>query len=681
VKFFLKATVVVVLAFAVAGCTSYQQIVSSPDDVESRSGADTVGGPSVEETRTATQRAEVTPATPRYRPGVESNLREEPIGSESRNHSRKHKNAQQTLDEALEFLKTSQEFWGKGDFENGIAALDQAYELVLKAETNGDPKLVQQKEDIRFMICKRMLEIYASRHTVAKGNHNAIPMVMNTYVQREIKLFQGLERKFFLASYKRSGKYRPEIVKALEEAGLPTALSWLPLIESGFKVKALSRARALGLWQFIPSTGYKYGLKRDEWIDERMDVTKSTQGAIAYMKELHDMFGDWMTVLAAYNCGEARVLRVIRNQNVNYLDNFWDLFDKLPYETARYVPRYLASLHIIKNPKKYGFDLPKVDPPEVYERVTVAKRMRLKDVAKTTGISSANLQALNPELRYQVTPPRSYALKVPMDQGPLLVSSLDKIPEWTAPARTYTYHRVRRGETLSHIAARHGTSASAIARANNISTRSIIRVGQRLKVPTKHYKPTYTSSKGKKTAYKDKSGKTIHRVQRGDSLWLLARRYDTNIKEIMRLNNLKSTRLHIGQKLVISAGTEVVEAPADAKKYRVKRGDSPYTIAQKHKMSLQQFLRINDLTPRSRIYPGQVLLVTPRGGEVTERSGGDVAEGTVATATKQYRVKRGDSPDKIARKHKMSLERFLHINDLTRRSKIYPGQVLLVEVR
>jgi membrane-bound lytic murein transglycosylase D len=155
----------------------------------------------------------------------------------------------------------------------------------------------------------------------------------------------------------------------------------------------------------------------------------------------------------------------------------------------------------------------------------------------------------------------------------------------------------------------------------------------------------------------------------------LARRYDTNIKEIMRLNNLKSTQLHIGQKLVISAGTEAVETVTDATKYRVKRGDSPYTIAAQHKMSLQRFLRINNLTPRSKIYPGQMVLVTPRGGEVAESS---VA---TTTATKQYRVKRGDSPDKIARKHNMSLQRFLQMNDLTRRSKIYPGQVLMVEVR
>jgi membrane-bound lytic murein transglycosylase D len=151
------------------------------------------------------------------------------------------------------------------------------------------------------------------------------------------------------------------ILEKLEAAGLPAELSWLPLIESGFKVKALSRARALGLWQFIPSTGYKFGLKRDQYIDERIDFEKSSDAAIAYLKELHNIFGDWSTVLAAYNCGEGRVLRVIRTQNINYLDDFWDLFGRLPFETARYVPRFLAAApvaqgieHRIPNPCAAG---------------------------------------------------------------------------------------------------------------------------------------------------------------------------------------------------------------------------------------------------------------------------------------------------------------------------------------
>jgi membrane-bound lytic murein transglycosylase D len=236
------------------------------------------------------------------------------------------KTEQAKLDEALEFCRDSQEYWQRGELEKAVDALDQAYLLILDVEPQDDFKLVQEKEDLRFMISKRILEIYASRNIVVNGNHNAIPLDMNRHVKAEIKRFTvGVEKDFFLRSLKRSGRYRPKIVAELKEAGLPEELSWLPLIESGFNVKALSRARALGLWQFIPSTGYKFGLKRDRFIDERMDPDKATRAAIAYLRELHNIFGDWTTVLAAYNCGEGRVLRVIKTQNVNYLDNFWDL--------------------------------------------------------------------------------------------------------------------------------------------------------------------------------------------------------------------------------------------------------------------------------------------------------------------------------------------------------------------
>ncbi|NVM21487.1 MAG: LysM peptidoglycan-binding domain-containing protein [Desulfobacterales bacterium] len=514
--------------------------------------------------------------------------------------------SQQILDEALEFCQASQDFWGQGDLENAFASLDQAYNLILRTNTNENPKLIQQKEDIRFMICKRMLEIYASRHTVANGNHDAIPTVMNRHVEREIKLFQGLEREFFLESYKRSGTYRHEILKALAAAGLPRELSWLPLIESGFKIKALSRARALGLWQFIPSTGYKFGLKRDQWIDERMDPKKATQAAIDYLQELHKIFGDWCTVMAAYNCGEGKVLRVIRNQNINYLDNFWDLFERLPWETARYVPRFLAALAIINNPEKFGFDLKDTDKPLSYETVTISKQSRLKDIAKAIDLPSQSLDSLNPELRYKVTPPTPYELKVPRGKGKILLAKLDEISVYKIPRRLYVYHRVRRGETLSHLALRYRTSVRGIAAANNLRRRHLIRAGQRLRIPTKWKGPIYASAG--KTGGAALSRPLWHRVRRGDSLWLVARRYNTNIRTIMHLNKLKRTRLHIGQVLAIRKGTDEVGSKVSTT-YRVRRGDNPYYIAKRHDMKLERFLRLNNLTPRSRIYPGQVFLV------------------------------------------------------------------------
>jgi len=454
---------------------------------------------------------------------------------------------QELLDTALEFIDASQEFWTEGNLEKANEALDEAYTLVLEVNTDAYPELVQQREDMRFMISKRILEIYASRYTAVNGNHKEIPLTMNKHVEKEIKRFQGREKRFFVESYQRSGRYMEQILADFKEAGLPEELAWLPLIESGFKIRALSRARALGLWQFIPSTGYKFGLKRDNWIDERLNPEKATAAAIAYMKELHNIFGDWTTVLAAYNCGEGRVLKKIRNQKINYLDDFWDLYQQLPRETARYVPRFLATLHILKDPEKYGISLDKIDAPVVYETININKPVQLKTVAKKLGVSSKVLADLNPELRHKVTPDSEYSIKVPAGMGETLLASIDDIPKWYPPKNAYVNHRVKRGETLSVIALRYRTSVKKIVRVNNIRRKHMIRAGQKLKIPLRgsSVKTVYAS--------KDKllpGGKYL--IKKGDSLWLIARKFNTNTKKLKQLNNLQSTRLYVGKYLKIA---------------------------------------------------------------------------------------------------------------------------------
>ncbi len=521
----------------------------------------------------------------------------------------RQKKIQRDLDEALEYCQVAQESWQKGELEHALEALDEAYRFILKVDTEDSPKLTQDKEDLRFLISKRILEIYASRNIVVNGNRGAIPMVMNRHIQTELKRFTtGRDKRFFIESYKRSGRFRPAIVAALQEAGLPEELSWLPLIESGFKTHALSRARALGLWQFIPSTGYKFGLKRDVYIDERLDPQKATKAAIAYLKELHQIFGDWATVLAAYNCGEGRVLRIIRSQNVNYLDNFWDLYEKLPRETARYVPKFMATLHIVKNPEKYGLTNLKLDTPLEYETVTVHRRVRLKDIARHLATTESELRKLNPELRYKVLPNESYALNVPMGKGNLLLSAIDQIPVTQEPRRAFVYHRVRAGETLSTIARRYRTRVASIMRANKMRRSNFIRIGQRLKIPQRGMVVLRATRPVRRTD----SNATQHIVARGDSLWNIARRYGTTTKKIQAVNNLNHTRLHIGQVLLLpgSGNRQPAQASSEVfKTYRVQAGDSPFAIAQRHNMSLTRFLKINRLTSRTRIYPGQQFYV------------------------------------------------------------------------
>jgi membrane-bound lytic murein transglycosylase D len=465
--------------------------------------------------------------------------------------------------------------------------------------------LIQQKEDLRFMVSKRILEIYASRNIVVNGSHNEIPRVMNKHIQAEIDHFtKGHERQFFIESYRRSGRYRQHILAALKESGLPEELSWLPLIESGFKVKALSRSRALGLWQFIPSTGYKFGLKRDKLIDERMDPMKSTRAAIDYLKELHAIFGDWTTVLAAYNCGEGRVLNVIRRQNVNYLDNFWDLYERLPRETARYVPRFLATLHILDRPEMYGLNLTDVDMPLQFETVTISKQMSLKDVARTIGIAETALYELNPELRYKMSPEERYPLKVPPYKSEVLLAQLDQIPVSKPPKRAYVYHRVRPGESLSLIAKRYRTRVNRIMRANNLSRSNYIVAGKLLKIPQSGYR--YRPPKISMPKY---GNSVVHVVKKGDSLWTIAKKYGTTTKKIQQLNHLSKTALHKGQILTIFEGQKTPPKVEGLNTYRVKSGDSPFLIAKRHNMALKRFLYLNRLWPNDTIYPGQTLYI------------------------------------------------------------------------
>ncbi|PKN70702.1 MAG: lytic transglycosylase [Deltaproteobacteria bacterium HGW-Deltaproteobacteria-12] len=470
---------------------------------------------------------------------------------------------QDMMEKALDLLEVADNYWEKGDVENTLNILDKAYALIL--DTNGDPAVAREKDDLRLLISKRILAAYSSKQTVTNGIASEIPLIMNPDVEKEIRSFQGYERDFFISSYQRSGMYRPIMIRELKKAGIPEELSWLPLVESGFKILALSRARALGLWQFIPSTGYKFGLSRDEWIDERMDVEKSTEAAIAYLKELHGMFGDWLTVLAAYNCGEGRVLRVISRQHINYFDRFWDLYRQLPNETARYVPRFLATLHIIRDPKKYGMNLgADIEKPIAYEFVKVNKIMKLQDIAAKIEVPEETLNLLNSELRYRITPDKEYDLKVPVDYVSKFKLVVAEIPESEKPRlaaaagrgrMVLAKHRVKQGETIASIAKRYKISPSTIASYNNISTKKRLVVGQVLRVPVIQVtrivknKSDVKSSKNRSTLAE---ANQQYKVKKGDTLLNIAKRFDVSVPQLKKMNNLKSNSIRIGQVLKVT---------------------------------------------------------------------------------------------------------------------------------
>jgi membrane-bound lytic murein transglycosylase D len=550
---------------------------------------------------------------------------------------------QEMMEKALDLLEVADKLWEKGDIENTLNTLDEAYALLLAA--NGDVAIAQEKDDLRLLISKRILAVYSAKRTVLSGKNSEIPLTMNSDVEKEIRSFQGRERDIFIAAYQRSGMYRASIIKELKRAGIPEEFFWLPLVESSFKINAYSSARALGLWQFIPSTGTRFGLSRDEWIDERMDVQKSTQAAIAYLKELHRMFGDWLTVLAAYNCGEGRVLRVISMQNINYLDSFWDLYRQLPHETARYVPRFLATLHIVKNPQKYGFDLSTVEKQINFETVKVNKIMKLKDIAEKIGASEEELNFLNSELRQKLTPDHEYGLKLPKEYLEKFNLVANEIPQSEKPRilsfRTvFIKHRVRKGETIASIANKYNVSDSVIISHNKLSSKKKLVQGRKLKIPITRENQGYASSKSRQKNDKIKiasSGR--YKVKKGETLLMISRRFSVSPAQIKKINNLKTGKINAGQTLKLpqnkinpnleneddndnnvkksakkSKINKKVLSASDVdklgtNKYIVTKNDNLHSIAKKNNINIAKLMELNNISISEKIVPGQILVV------------------------------------------------------------------------
>lgn len=545
------------------------------------------------------------------------------------------------MEKALELLEDADKYWDKGDIEKTLSTLDDAYSLLLDA--NGDVTIAQEKDDLRMLIARRILAVYSSKHTVINGKNSEVPLLLNADVEKEIRSFQGFERDNFIAAYQRSGMYRQTIVKELKKAGIPEELFWLPLVESFFKINAYSSARALGLWQFIPSTGYKFGLSRDEWIDERMDVQKSTRAAIAYLKELHGMFGDWLTALAAYNCGEGRVLRVMSRQNINYMDGFWDLYRQLPNETARYVPRFLATLHIVKNPQKYGFDLNGTEKPIDFETVKINKMMKLKDIAEKIEVSEDQLNLLNPELRHKITPDREYVLKLPensVEKFNLVAADIPQTekPRLISSRSNYIKHRVRKGETVNSIARKYGVSASRIISYNKLGKRKLVP-GRRITIPVAGERSYADSKSSQKKSKAEVASSGRYKVKKGETLFMISRRFSVPVDQLKELNNLKTGQINAGQVLKIprnkadadtdneddstksvkksvkksKINKQVLSAKDVDKlgtdKYIVVKNDSLQSIAKKNNTNVSKLMELNNISSNEKIIPGQILVI------------------------------------------------------------------------
>jgi membrane-bound lytic murein transglycosylase D len=411
----------------------------------------------------------------------------------------------------------------------------------------------------------------AVKADLATTEHD-VPIPQNAKVLAAVELLSGRLRDYVQESLLRGSKYLPMIQNVFRAEGLPLDLAYIPVIESGFKTNALSKASAKGPWQFMRPTAQDHGLKTDWYIDERSDPEKATVAAAKYLKTLYRMFnGDWHLVLAAYNGGLGRLQRAMR---VAGADDFWDLADSpkyLPRETREYVPLILAAIIVAKNPAQYGFEYKSVDAI-AYEKVPVPRAVDLRRVAEWTGTTIDEIQALNPELRRWTTPVKypDYEVKVPVGTAEKLTARLSSAP--TSDLGALNWYTVKSGETLAVVARKLRVNRTDLAEANHLSTKSRVRAGQDLIIPrapatlmaaqAERPAPATVASRAiagpAAVAAIATAGRTAenrpvtYRVKRGDTLFSIAQLFDTTVAKLRSLNRLTSSRIAIGDRLTVA---------------------------------------------------------------------------------------------------------------------------------
>ena len=368
----------------------------------------------------------------------------------------------------------------------------------------------------------------------------------NALVQSFINYYQGRGRATMESGLRRSGRYMAMTRKIFKEEGVPQDIAWLGQVESAWSPIARSWAAAVGLWQFIPATGARYGLRQDPWVDERSSFEKATRASARYLKWLADRYaGNWELAMAAYNSGEGRIDKAIARSG--YAD-FWEIYQRglIPTETKNYVPNILATIIIAKNPEKYGFSV-KPEPALAYDMVLVNNSVDLRLAADACESSYEYLQALNPELKRGVTPPGvQHALRVPAGRGKHLQAALTRIPP--DKRSTWRLQTVQGDDTFATIAKRTGVSESSLAAVNG----GELTPGQKVVIPssTGVRNVAAVAPKGAMVAGPAASATRIvaYTVRHGDSLTDIAARYGVSSRDIAALNRVSPyAKLRAGQ--------------------------------------------------------------------------------------------------------------------------------------
>ena len=416
---------------------------------------------------------------------------------------------------------------------------------------------------------------------------------------------------------KRAEPFLFYIVEELEKNDMPIEIALLPIVESAFDPFAYSHGRASGMWQFVPGTGKRFGMKQNWWYDGRRDVIASTEGAIAYLKYLHKFFdGDWLLALAAYNSGEGRVRRAMRNNaRKNKPTDFWSL--DLPKETRAYVPKLLALADIVKRPEHFGVKLYEIENKSVLTKVDIGSQLDLAKAAQLADLSLGELQRLNPGFnRWATDPDGPHYLLLPETKVEDFNKGLAKLTNKERLA--WQRYKIKNGDSLIKIANKFDTNVTLIQQVNNING-SRIRAGKYLLIPVATQSlDSYILSQEQRLATKQnrtRAGTKInYTVQSGDTLWDIAKEFKVSTKSIAKWNGM-APRDYIkpGQKLVIwkkSTNNKHLETEKAVMRnitYRVRKGDSFSRIANKFNVSIKEIERWNSISRKDYLQPGQML--------------------------------------------------------------------------
>ena len=454
------------------------------------------------------------------------------------------------------------------------------------------------------------------------ASHQELPIEDHPRVLEFIDWYQK-HPEYLTRISKRAQPYLFLVVSEIEKEGLPIEIALLPIVESDYYPFAFSHGTAVGLWQFIPSTGKLYGLDQDWWHEDRRDVLASTRAAVKYMKDLNKLFdGDWLLSIAAYNAGPGRIQQAIKSNTENgQKADFWHL--NLPTETKRYVPKLLALAKIVKEPSRYNQNLLKIDRNPYLKAIELNSQFDLALIAQLTGLSIDQIYIFNPGLRRWATPVTlPYTILLPQDVVSRFENKLSEAGE--RPQISWARHEVRSGDSLSHLAKKYKTTVEQIKSVNELRS-DLIRVGDYLIVPLAQQTEGYYSlsekqrEKSRLNAQKN-AEKVIYKVVSGDSLWKIAVQFDTTVNSLVRWNQLIPTApLSIGKELIIwienknkTELAKITNTGIDISRkifYTVRSGDNLSAIASKYNVRVVDIRSWNNLDKDHVLQPGEKLTI------------------------------------------------------------------------